>query len=104
MGILEETRARQRKKHDLKKIVLGTVAAFGVLSVALVAPNVLGAMGKLGLVPGKRQKESINAARVRLVRKGWLERNKQGFLRITSRGEKELLKLQVRDNGLPKPK
>lgn len=74
-----------------------------MLGIAMVAPNVLGAMGKLGLLPGRRQKEIINRARDRLVRQGLLKRD--GFkVRLTSKGEAALRRLQARDFKLHRPK
>lgn len=87
----------------MQKVVLGTVAAAGVISVALLAPNALGAFAKLGIIPTKRHSDSIRAARNRLVRRGHLvwQGNK---LRLTHRGEKLLRHLEVKNFQLPKPK
>lgn len=104
MGTFEKESAKRKKKKDIQRIVLTTVALTGALSVALVAPNALGAMAKLGLIPTKRQKESIDGARDRLIRKRLLRKNEQGLLCVTPLGERELLKMQIRKEGLPRPK
>ena len=103
MGKLEEQFSRRKKRADLQKIVLSTVAAAGVIGVALLAPNVLGALEHVGLLPTRRQTDSIRAARMRLVQKGLLswEGNK---LRMTEKGEKRLRSLQLRNYQVPKPK
>ena len=75
---------RKYVRRDLRRIVLDTVAAASVISVGLVAPNAIGAMVKLGLLPTKRQKDSIRAARNNLVRQGLL-RYDNGKLRLTAR-------------------
>jgi DNA-binding transcriptional regulator PaaX len=62
-----------------------------MMAIAAVAPNILGAMGKLGVIPRKRQKEFIEASRERLVSSGFLE-YKQGMLSITHKGRVYLLK------------
>lgn len=69
----------------------------------MVAPNVLGAMGKLGLMPTGRQKEIINRARDRLLRQGLLER-KDGFLRLTLKGQRALRQMEVSGFGIVKTK
>ena len=74
-----------------------------MLVIALVAPNVLGTMDKLGLVPGKRQKEVVNRARDRLLRRGLL-REQDGFLRLTRRGEHALRLLKARSSVQVRPK
>lgn len=103
MGNLEETGRRKTKRKNITSLVLGTVGISGMLGVALLAPNVLGAMDKLGLVPGRRQKEIINRARERLVKNGLLKR--EGiFLRVTPKGERALRLLETREFKLPKLK
>lgn len=104
MGIIEETNKKRTRRRNMQKLVLETVAVAGLVSVALVAPNVLGAMGKLGLLPSRRQQESINAARTRLLKKGLLKRDARGFLRLTPQGQKTLEKMRVFENGLPRPR
>lgn len=103
MGNLEKKYRERRKRADLQELVLSTVSAAGLLGVALIAPNVLGALKKLGMLPTARQKDSIRTARVRLVQKGLLrwEGNK---LCLTEKGEKKLHYLSLRDYHMPTPK
>ena len=103
MGQLEAESKKRTRRANLKKIILSTVAVAGGLTVAAVAPNALGAIVKLGLVPNKRQKEFINTSRSRLVHKGLLV-YKDGLLQVTSKGEKVLRMLEVRDFQFKKPK
>ena len=49
MGILETSGRRKTIRKNVTGFILGTVGVAGLLGVAMVAPNVLGAMGKLGL-------------------------------------------------------
>lgn len=103
MENLEKEARRRTKRKNLQKIILGTVATVGVLSVVAVAPNVIGAMAKLGLLPAKRQKEFIKAARQRLVDKGLLE-YKGNFLKLTTRGTVLLARLEVDGYKIKKPR
>lgn len=103
MGTLEEGYRKRRKRADLQKLVLNTVAATGLIGAALVAPNVLGAMAELGLIPRRRQRESIRAARDRLARKGLLAWEGKK-LRLTDKGKKHLQSLELRNYEIPKPK
>ena len=103
MGKLEAEHTRKQKRVDLQKVLLGTVAAAGVLGVALVAPNVLGALSKLGMIPTKRQTDSIRAARNRLTQLGLLQYEGK-MLRLTAEGEKKLRSLELHNYQIPKQK
>lgn len=94
---------KRKQRVDLQKAILSTVAAAGILSAALLAPNVVGALGKMGLIPSPRHKDSIQRARANLVERGFLQwEGKQ--LRLTSAGERRLRLLELRNYQLPKPK
>jgi DNA-binding transcriptional regulator PaaX len=103
VDVLEQKSRKRKKRADLQKVVLHTIATAGLLSVALVAPNVVVALSKLGMLPNRRQTDSIRRARNQLVQKGFLvwEGNK---LRITEMGKKKLQSLELREYKLPKPK
>lgn len=103
MGVLEESGRRKTKRKNIKSFVLCTVGIAGLLGVAFVAPNVLGAMGKLGMLPTRRQKEIINRARDRLIRQGLLKRE-DGFLRLTPKGKSTLKHLKVREFQIVRPR
>ena len=103
MSKLEEKSKKRTRRANIKKIILGTVAVAGILSVGAVAPNVLTALDKMGMLPGKRQKEIIRVARERLVKQGLLvyEGTK---LRLTHKGEKVLSALELRNYEIQKPR
>lgn len=90
MGQLEQKTKERAKRKQVGEIVLRTIAAAGLLSVAFVAPNALKAMQSLGLLPHKRQKEVIRRAQARLVARGLLARNARGYLHLTAKGTEEL--------------
>ncbi len=103
MAILEQSSKKKRSRQNINSIVLGTVASAGLLGLGLVAPNAIGAMAKLGLIPMRRQKEIINRARDRLVRQGLLKREGM-FLALTKKGEKVLKMLEAREFQTNRPK
>ncbi|MEK7133040.1 MAG: hypothetical protein AAB830_03245 [Patescibacteria group bacterium] len=103
MGVLEESGRRKTKRKNVISLVLGTVGIAGMLGIAVVAPNVLGAMGKLGILPGKRQKEIVNRARDRLLKQELLKRE-SGFLRLTAKGKATLQILEAREFKMARPK
>lgn len=103
MGNLEEKSRQRKKRADIQKIVLGTVAAAGVISVALIAPGVLGAMKKLGLMPKRRQEDIIRRSQARLVERGllvWEGRR----LRLTQKGEIKLRIFEAKHFDFQKPR
>lgn len=103
MGMIETESKRRKKKDELQKIILGTIAAAGLMSVAIMAPNVIGALNKLGLTKLKRQKEIITLTRKRLVGAGLLKYEGK-FLRLTPKGEARLRQLELHEYKLKKPK
>lgn len=97
----KDLRARIRK-GEIQKTVLKTVAAVGILAVALLAPN---AMQILNLFGGKRKRnlgQAINTSRRRLVAHGLLQ-YKNGFLELTKKGTSKLEELERREYRLPIP-
>jgi len=102
MGKLESESKKRAKRENMQKLVLGTIATTGMIGVALVAPNVLGGMEKLGIIPRRRYGQSINRARDRLIQKGCLVRE-QGKLRITRKGEAALRLMELAGYGYRRP-
>lgn len=103
MGKLEEESKKRTRRANIQKFVLASAAVAGGISVALIAPGVIGAMGKLGLIPSARQLEIIKRSRSRLVARGLLV-YQGNMLRLTTRGEQVLRRLELHDFKLRKPK
>lgn len=95
MGKLEESNKRKVKRGEIQKLILETVKLAGILSVSLVAPNVIGAMGKLGILANKRQGEVVRSSAYKLVKKGLLKFNGK-FYELTNEGEKKLRQFEFR--------
>lgn len=101
-----KNRKRDQKKQrrtNIKKIILNSVAVAGILGIGMVAPNVLGAMAKLGLLPHGRQKELIHRSRTRLIKQGFLK-YENGMLSLTAKGESALRRLELNEYQMQKPK
>lgn len=94
---------RTNQEISNQEIVLRVVAAAGLITVALVAPGALRAMSQTGLVPSKRQKEYIETARDRMIKRGLLKRE-AGMVRLTPAGEAQLRRLEILNYRLKKPK
>ena len=98
MGRLEE----RNRKRELQKTILNTIALAGILAVGLVAPNVVGAMDKLGILPNPRDKEIIKRSATRLRKKGLIKYEEGGYL-LTEEGQKILRKWEFADYKLNRP-
>jgi DNA-binding transcriptional regulator PaaX len=103
MGQLEENTRKRKRRTDIKKMVLSTIAAVGMIGVFMVAPNVIGAMDKLGFLPGKRQREIINRVRDRLIKQGYLIKV-DGHLRLSAKGKRLCASYELQQIGFHKPR
>jgi len=98
MGELEISIKKEIRIGKIQKAILGTVAAAGLLSVALVLPNALQVLKLFGVDKkmSRSQRNSINYSRQKLVREGLLE-YKDGFLKLTANGKKVLDKAEAQN-------
>lgn len=103
MGKLEEKSRKKSKKKNLQRIILAIIAGAGVLAVGMLAPNVIGAMGKLGLIPNRRQKEYVGSSASKMVKRGLLKFNGK-FYEPTPKGQNLMRRWQFADFKLEKPK
>ncbi len=103
MGNIEKEFKKRKRRQDIQKAVLATVAVSGLLALTVVAPNTIQLLKSFGFDPKKRQKEVIKRARERLVQKGLLV-YENGFLKLTEKGRGELNKIELKDWKIEKPK
>lgn len=88
MGKLESTLKTKIRRTKLNQAIIGVLVGAGVISLALVAPNVVGALGKIGFLPQRtfRTRKALD----RMINAGYIKiekRNTQSYLRLTDRGE-----------------
>ena len=101
MGDLEKISIKRKRRHNIQKIVLGTIKGAGLLSVALVAPNALKMLEVVDPSFKKRKrnpKYTISGAIDRLLAKNLIrfEKNERGtFIRLTKEGERILRSLEL---------
>lgn len=99
---MEHDSRRRARKNELQKTILQLVYASGYVAGALLVPNVMGALHKLGILSSSRHKDVIGCASDKLVRRGSMEW-KDGRLRLTPRGERELRAHSLVEFGKKKP-
>ena len=71
----------------INSAIIAMIAVGGALTVAAVAPNVLGAMGKLGLINSKQKEQSVRKSLSKLIDAEYVVL-KAGKVRLTSKGER----------------
>ena len=106
MGNLENEIKREIRITKIHKAILQTIYTAGVLSVALLAPNALKLL-KPYIKEESSQKDRkyyINLSRKRLVDKGLINYNKNGFLELTPHGNKILHKIEMNNFIIKQPK
>lgn len=89
MGRIEAQSARLTKKNRTKYLILESIKIAGVLSIALVAPNVLTGLAKLGVIATPRAGEVAKRSYTRMIAAGLLKFDGK-FLRLTEKGKLEL--------------
>lgn len=103
MGKLEKESRKRSRGANLQRAILKSVAIAGVMSVAIVAPNAMRVLNLLGIdkILDRNTRQGINVSRRRLVENGFLSYTKNGFIKLTSKGEQKLYELERHDYKLP---
>lgn len=99
---------KQAGYNKILKIILHTVAVTGIISMAVLAPNALRCL-KMFDSNKKRynSKWYINSSIKRLKNQGLIkfeDKNGKTFIRLTEKGEERLLKYQLQEICIQKPK
>jgi CRISPR-associated endonuclease Cas2 len=88
MGDMEKEVAAQVRRTKINSAIIGTVAVAGIVAVGVLAPNVLGVLGKTGFI--QKRKSRVESSFSRLIRTGYIvldERNGKKYARLTPKGE-----------------
>ena|SRR3989344_8732469 len=107
MGKAEEAVKKRVRRTRLQKNILTAVAVAGVLPFVLVAPNVLGAMGKMGIINFRQKKQSVNRSLALLIKEGYVAVRggiSKREIVLTTKGEKFAAFLGEGRLALKKPK
>ncbi|MDP2655899.1 MAG: hypothetical protein Q8P17_05345 [bacterium] len=103
MDNLERKSRKRTKRKDLQHVILASVAAAGIIGVGLLAPNVIGTMAKLGIIPNRRQKEYVSSSASKMVKKGLMKFNGK-FYELTGAGKEKLRIWELKNFKLDIPK
>ena len=99
VGKLEEISRRKARRGEIQKLVLESIKLAGILSIGLVAPNVISTMSKLGIISNSRQSEVVRSSASKLAKKGLLKYENNKYL-LTEEGAQKLRQWELRDYEL----
>src|SRR3989344_324459 len=107
MGKIEQKVRKRARRKNLQYAILATIGIGGLMAMAIVAPNAIQALAKLGIINLKKKNfplTVVNRSRNQLLKAGLLAHNKNGYLYLTPKGESKLRQLELRHYQLPKPR
>lgn len=108
MSEIEKELKKERKKINIQKIILGSVATAGLLSVALLAPNAAQMLKSFGIDKKLNTfKNDTNRSLTRLLSAGFVvfvEKDGKKFLKLTEKGKLKLMNLEKYNFKFKKPK
>lgn len=108
MSGIEKELKKERKKANLQKIILNSIAVTGLLSVAFLAPNVLQVLKTIGFDKKlKNFKHDTNRSLSGLISSGlvvFVEKNGRKYLKLTEKGKLKLINLEKFNFQFKKPK
>ena len=87
MGNIEHSLQKEMRRTRINSAIISTLAVGGVVAVSLIAPGVIGAMGKLGLINPFQKRQSVKKSLSRLILQGYISM-KNGKVQLTQKGEK----------------
>ncbi len=102
MGVIEEINKRRNKRGDLKRLILETIHVAGMIDDLIMARTTIRSMQRMDLLVSYRQKDVIDRTRERLIRNGYLKRER-GYLHLTPKGESALSVSLAADKDNKKP-
>lgn len=90
MGKLEKKNLQNIRKTKINTAIIGTLAIAGGLTITVMAPNVLGALGRLSAKNRSQQIQGMNRSLLRLIERGYIRTSGSGNhqkVELTEKGE-----------------
>ncbi len=107
MGEMEQKIRTDIRHTRINAAIIGTLAVAGILAVGALAPNVIGAFGRMGLINPDQKRQGIKKSLTRLIERGYIVMEEQGGkrrIRLTPKGEKYATLIGGGRIGPKKPK
>ena len=86
MGNLEKKIKQKIRRTRINSAIIAALSIAGILAVGFIAPNVIGAMGKMGLINPHQKRQGIKKSLTRLIEGGYVAME-GGKVLLTPRGE-----------------
>ena len=87
MKNLEYSVRKEIRRTRINSAIVSNLKIGGIVAVSLIAPGVIGSMGKLGLININQKRQSVNKSLTRLISQGYII-IKNGKAELTKKGEK----------------
>ena len=72
MGNLEHSLKKEMRRTKINSAIISILAIGGVVAISLIAPGVIGAMGKLGLININQKKQNVKKSLTKLISQGYI--------------------------------
>lgn len=89
MGKMEERNTKAIRRTKINRAIISTVAVAGIITVAAIAPKLLGTLGKTKYARQFLYRSRSNISK--LIREGYLElerKDGKAYIRLTEKGER----------------
>jgi DNA-binding transcriptional regulator PaaX len=96
----------KRRKTNVRKIILNTIGTAGLLAAALVAPNAVSALAKIGVIPSRQKKNYVQNVFSKLVKEGYIvfdQETGRKFAKLSSKGQKIIDKINLDNFEISEP-
>ena len=103
MGKLEKEIKKQVRRTRINSAIIATLSVAGILAVGVIAPNVIGVLGKMGLINRVQRRQNVKRSLTRLIEKGYVV-VEDGKARLTPKGETFAVFLKEGSVAIKKPK
>ena len=108
MSELEKELKEKERIGKTQKIILGTIATAGIITLAVLAPNALQAFGMISKIIERKRKHEIKSSLSKLAGRNFIEfgKNKNGHIivKLTTKGERILRLSEINNYQIKKPK
>ena len=83
---LEKDLKKEIRRTNINKAVISALAVSGIVAMALLAPNALSILGKMGLINPRQKKQAVKRSITRLIDRGYVTLE-DGKARLTRKGQ-----------------
>lgn len=94
---------KKYEKGEIAEIILGTLLAVGVITIAVVAPNAF-QIFKYLKPKNSHERERIQSSIARLEKRRFIKGTQDGYFELTSKGKLKAMRYQIEATKIPRQK